>query len=50
MDNNNNKLISYKRKQQSQITQQPREILDEDEYLSTLSHIVTRKVRDSIVL
>ena len=43
MDNsNNNKLISYKQKQQSQITQQPREILEEDEYTSTLSHIVTR--------
>lgn len=41
-DNNNNKLISYKQKQQSQITQQPRDILEEDEYTSTLSHIVTR--------
>ena len=28
--------------QRSQITQQPRDILEEDEYTSTLSHIVTR--------
>jgi len=48
MDGNNNKLISYKQKQQSQITQQPREILEEDEYTSTLSHIVTRDYYPSL--
>ena len=48
MDDNNNKLISYKQKQQSQITQQPREILEEDEYTSTLSHIVTRDYYPSL--
>ena len=48
MDNNNNKLISYKRKRKSQITQQPREILEEDEYTSTLSHIVTRDYYPSL--
>ena len=39
---NNNSRTQIRQMQRTQITQQPRQILDEEEYTDTLSHIVTR--------